>query len=183
MNAPITFVTGLGCSGKSTYAETNFATVVHIDKIKFGPNWQRVPSSQVLTELIRLADEANPNVPIAFEGLYHDPTCDATRKFLDHLIHSNRLVRVVCFRPPATALEQATRIMTRSFNRLLGSCVQNETGNVERPANVARMMEKTFGHFGDCCTWLDSLENDCKKYNVPFEWHTSPAMHCDALRF
>lgn len=178
---PVTFVTGLGCSGKSTYASTNYANVVHIDALKFGPDWQRVSSHTVLAELRRLASLYSDTM-VAFEGLYHDPTDDVTMDFISELIATKQLARVVCFRPPPTALDQATRIMTRSFNRLLGTCMQNESGNVERPGNVARMMQKTFAHFDDCRAWLIALEQECHENNIPFDWQSEVSMHVNSLR-
>ena len=182
---PIVFVTGLGCSGKSTYATSHFENVVHIDALKFGPNWKRVPTITVLSELRRLAQfetyGTNPDVTIAFEGLYHDPSDDVTRVFIRELMDSKRLSGVVCMNPPLTALDQATRIMTRSFNRLLGTCEQNESGNVERPANVARMMEKTFAYFGECCAHLADLSDRCLENNIPFEYCSCAPVQLNSL--
>lgn len=170
---PVVFVTGLPCSGKTTYANANFDRVVHLDALKFGPGWQRVSADVVTAEMRRLAD---PNALVAFEGSFHDPTDSVTQDFIEELMKTGQLAGVVCFRPPATVLEQATRIMTRSFNRLLGTCAQNESGNIERPVNVARMMQKTFGHFDVCCAWLNALCQQCEENNIPFEWRTSSAV-------
>lgn len=170
---PVVFVTGLGGSGKTTYAKANFDRVVHIDAIKFGPGWQRVPADVVAADMRRLA---NTDALVAFEGTFHDPTDPVTQDFIEELMKTGQLAGVICFTPPSTALEQATRIMTRSFNRLLNTCAQCESGNIEQPANVARMMQKTFGHFDVCSTWLHLLCQQCQEQKIPFEWRTSDAM-------
>jgi len=73
----VIIVTGLGCSGKSTYADslsTDTTRVVHTDTLKFHAGWQRHPPNTYLANLRAHVNPDSPDVETVFEGLYHDPS-------------------------------------------------------------------------------------------------------------
>jgi adenylate kinase family enzyme len=172
-----TIVTGLGCSGKSTYAKqladkTN-DTLVHLDTLVYGPNWVRVPVHELRANLTKLRESKERFI---LEGIYFDPS-DANGtmvNFMNELMHAKALELLVVFDAPTTQLEQATRIMTRTFGRLRGQLPPNETGNAETPASVARLMEKTFAHFKQCAQKLDELIETAKSFRTPVDIRFSP---------
>ena len=164
----VTIVTGLGCSGKTTYADSlSSDTTRHTDTLKFHAGWQ--PPDTYLANLRAHVNPDNPDAETVFE---HDPRAPAVmRTFVRDLIASKQLAAVVCFESPATALEQATRLLTRSFNRLLGTCPHNPCG-AEQPGNVSCMMQSTFAHFADACAALHELRDLCATYH----FHGAPLL-------
>lgn len=169
---PIVLVTGLGCSGKSTYATNHYDNrVIHTDALKFTAHWQRNPSFIQL-----LQDRIHTEQPVAIEGLFYDASDNRFENWIVDQIKTGQISTVVCFRPAGSALDQATRIMTRSFRRLTGTWSHNESGNIETPANVARLMEKTFMYYQTAVNKLLELEQLCNHHHIPFQWQDSPAI-------
>lgn len=162
----IDLVLGLGCSGKTTLAGQLGLPVIHLDSHKFlSPGWTRVTPAAFHDSVMKEIDEKG-NVVI--EGIYYDSgDRGATINLVDSLLSEGRVRSVLIFNPPASAMEQATRIMTRSFGRLLGRLPQNESGNDERPEDVARLMQKTFFTFDQSVAELAALNKRCIDLGVP----------------
>jgi adenylate kinase family enzyme len=161
----IIFITGFGGSGKSTRAYeiakhiTN-AHVISLDKLQFGDGWVRRTGHEVYEMLYAAIDATyvQPNPTIILEGLYHDKTEGgmSIRHAIHTMLYSGSLNKVEIFKYPQSDLEHATRIMTRSFKRCKSQSY-HESGNIEKPHNVARMMQKCFSDYDSTVQALDSL--------------------------
>jgi hypothetical protein len=157
-------VTGLGGSGKTTFARTLGLKVVHCDNHRFGENWsKRTPDEYYRGVKDELAAES-----CAIEGICNDISDPENARFVlfKDLIESGKIVKF-CYFESVSLQSQMENLIARSLGRALGTEPQGTC--VETPADIARMLIKSVNGYESNVSKLKELLNLCQLHSVRVE--------------